>query len=155
MLGPELVQMTTYNIQLVRANLKAAQDQQRSYTNLNRADIQYNVGDKVFLKISPWKVVIRFGKRGTLSLRFIGLYKIVKRVGPIAYRLALPPKLVGVHDVFHVSMLQRYRSDPSHILQEQPVELKENLSYEEEPIAILVKDQKVLKNKVIPLVKVL
>ena len=108
------------------------------------------MGDKVFLKISPWKGVIRFGKRGKLSPRFIGPYEIVERVGPVAYQLALPPKLVGVHDVFHVSMLRRYRSDPSYILQKQPVELKENLSYEEEPIAILAKDQKVLRNKVIP-----
>ena len=79
----------------------------------------------------------------------------MEHVGPIAYRLALLPKLAGVHDAFHVSILWRYISNPLHILQEQPVELKENLRYEEEPIAILAKDQKVLRNKVIPLVKVL
>ena len=94
--------------------------------------------------------MIRFGKWEKLSPRFIGTYEIVERVGLVAHRLALPPKLIGVHDVFHVSMLWRYRSNLSHILQEQPMELKENLSYEEEPIAILAKDQKVLRNKVIP-----
>ena len=82
----------------------------------------------------------------------VGCYKCI---GPVAYQLTLLPKLKGVHDVFHVSMLRRYWSDPTYFLQEQPVELKENLSYEEVPVAILVKDQKVLRNKVIPLVQVL
>ena len=77
-------------------------------------------------------------------------YEVIKHVGFVAYHLALPPNLVGIHNVFHVSMFERYRSDPSHMLQEKLVELKENLSYEEEPVAILAKDQKVLRNKVIP-----
>ena len=155
LLGPELVQITTDNLQVIRANLKAAQDRQKSYANLKRADIEFSVGDKVFLKISPWKGVIRFGKKGKLSPRFIGPYEVIERIGPVAYRLALPPSLEGVHNVFHVSMLRRYRSDPTHVLKEQPVELKENLSYEEAPIAILAREQKMLRNKVIPLVKVL
>ena len=74
------------------------------------------MGDKVFLKISLSKGVIRFGKHGKLSLRFIGPYKIIERIGPVAYHVALPPKLAGVHDVFHVSMLRWYRRNPSHIL---------------------------------------
>ena len=78
-----------------------------------------------------------FGKRGKLSPRYIGPYEVIERVGPLVYRLALPPELSHIHDVFHVSMLRRYRSDPSHILQAQPLELKDDLSYEEEPIAIL------------------
>ena len=90
-----------------------------------------------------------------MSLRFIGPYEVIEQIGPVAYRLALPLTLEGVHNVFHVSMLKRYRSDPTHILKEQPVELKENLSYKEAPMAILARDQKVLRNKVIPLVKVL
>ena len=122
---------------------------------MKRTDIEFVVGDKVFLKISPWKGVIRFGKRGKLSPRFIGLYEVIERIGPVAYRLALPPSLEGVHNVFHVSMLRRYKSDPTHVLKEQPVELKENLSSEEAPIAILAREQKMLRNKVIPLVKVL
>ena len=113
LLGPELVQITTDNLQVIRANLKAAQDRQKSYANLKRADIEFNVGDKVFLKISPWKGVIRFGKKGKLSPRFIGPYEVIERIGPVAYRLALPPSLEGVHNVFHVSMLRRYRSAQS------------------------------------------
>ena len=113
------------------------------------------MGDKVFLKISSWKGVLRFGKRGKLSPRYIGAYEVIERVGPVAYRLALPLELSQIHDVFHVSMLRRYRSDPSHILQAQPLELKDDLSYEEEPIAILSRETKVLRMKTIPLVKVL
>ena len=80
---------------------------------------------------------------------------MIERVGPVAYRLALPLELSQIHDVFHVSMLRRYRSDPSHILQTQPLELKDDLSYEEEPTAIVAREIKVLRTKIIPLVKVL
>ena len=155
LVGPEIVQMTTEKIQLIRDRLKEAQDRQKSYADLKREPIEYNVGDNVFLKISPWKGVLRFGKRGKLSPRYIGPYEVIERVGPVAYRLALPIELSQIHDVFHVSMLRRYRSDPSHILQTQPLELKDDLSYEEEPVAIVAKETKVLRNKTIPLVKVL
>ena len=93
LLGLELVQITTDNIQTVRVNLKAAQDRHKSYANLKRADIEFNVDDKVFLKISPQKGVIRFGKQEKLSLRIIGPYEVIERIGPVAYRLALPPNL--------------------------------------------------------------
>ena len=149
------MQLTTEKIQLIQDRLKEAQDRQKSYADLKREPIEYNVGDKVFLKISPWKGVLRFGKRGKLSPRYIGPYEVIERVGPVAYRLALPLELSQIHDVFHVSMLRRYRSDPSHILQVQPLELKDDLSYEEEPIAIVAREIKVLRTKTIPLVKVL
>ena len=90
-----------------------------------------------------------------MSPKFIGPYEVIEWIGPVAYQLALPPTLEGVYDVFHVYMLRRYRSDSTHVLKEQPVELKENLSYKEAPIAILAREQKMLRNKVIPLVKVL
>jgi len=95
------------------------------------------VGDWVFLKLSPWKGVVRFGKRGKLSPRYIGPYEILERVGPVAYRIALPPELSRMHDVFHVSMLRKYISDPSHVLESQPVELRFDLSYVEQPVQIL------------------
>ena len=117
LVGPEIVQLTTDKIDLIRSRLKVAQDRQKSYADLKRKDIEFEVGDKVFLKISPWKGIVRFGKRGKLSPRFIGPYEVIERIGPVAYRLALPPELSQVHDVFHVSMLRRYMSDPSHILQ--------------------------------------
>ena len=109
----------------------------------------------VFLRISPWKGVLRFGKRRNLSPRYIGPYKIVERVGKVAYRLELPSYLDRIHDVFHVSMLRKYIPNPSHVLTEQPVEIQENLTYEEEPVQILDRREQVLRNKTIPLVKVL
>ena len=92
-----------------------------SYANLKRKDIEYEVGDKVFLKVSSWKKILRFGRKGKPSLRFIGPYEILERVGLVAYRLALPLVLAKLHDVFHVSMLWRYRSDASHILPVQDI----------------------------------
>ena len=94
-------------------------------------------------------------QKGKIEPRYIGPYEVIERVGLGAYRLALPPELSQIHDVFHVSMLRRYRSDPSHILQAQPLELKDDLSYEKEPVAIVARETKVLRNKTIPLVKVL
>ena len=155
LVGPEIVQLATKKIQLIRDRLKEAQDRQKSYADLKREPIEYNVGDKVFLKISPWKGVLRFGKRRKLSPRYIGPYEVLERVDPVAYRLALPPELYQIHDVFHVSILRKYRSNPSHILQAQLLELKDDLSYEEEPIAIIARETKVLRTKIIPLVKVL
>ena len=99
------------------------------------------MGDKVFLKVSPWRKILRFGKKGKLSPRFIGSYEILERVGHMAYRLALPPELAKLHDVFHVSMLRRYRSDESHVLPVQEIQVQAVLSYDEEPKAIL--DQEV------------
>ena len=80
------------------------------------------MGDKVFLKVSPWRKILRFFQKGKLSPRFIGPYEVLERIGPVAYRLALPPKLAKLHDVFHVSMLRRYRSDESHILPVQEIQ---------------------------------
>ncbi|KAJ8750520.1 hypothetical protein K2173_015672 [Erythroxylum novogranatense] len=98
---------------------------------------------------------MRFGKKGKLSPRYVGPYEILERIGPLAYRLALPPELSQIHDVFHVSMLRRYRSDPSHVIQAGEVQLRDDLSYEELPVQILDTKDKVLRNKTVQLVKVL
>ena len=98
---------------------------------------------------------MRFGRRGKLSPRYIGPYDIVSKVGPVAYKLKLPPELSRIHDTFHVSMLRKYIQDHSHFLREQPVQLKENLTYEETPVQIIDRKEQVLRSKVIPLVKVL
>ena len=155
LVGPELVQITSEKVKVVRDNLKIARDRQKSYADNNRRDLQFEIGDQVFLKISPWKGVLRFGKRGKLSPRYIGPYEIVSKVGPVAYKLKLPPELSRIHDTFHVSMLRKYIPDPSHVLREQPVQLKENLTYEEIPVQIVDRKEQVLRSKVIPLVKVL
>ncbi|XP_070668937.1 uncharacterized protein [Malus domestica] len=111
------------------------------------------VGDWVFLKLSLWRDVVRFGKRGKLSPSYIGPYVIIERVGEVAYRLELPPKLSKVHNVFHVSMLRHYISDPSHVIPPQPLEINPDLTYDEEPITILDWKDKVLRNKTVSLVK--
>ena len=98
---------------------------------------------------------MRFGKKGKLSLRFIVPYEVIKKVGPMAYRLALPQELEKIHNVFHVSMLRRYRSDPSHVVSAETIELRPDLTYEEKPVEILAREVKELQNKKIPLVKVL
>ena len=109
----------------------------------------------MFLKVSPFKGVIRFGKRGKLNPRYIGPYEILERIGKAAYRLALPPNLALVHNVFHVSLLKKYVSDKSHVLEQEPIEIHEDLSFEEKPVRILDHKTKTLRNKEIPLVKVL
>ena len=122
---------------------------------MKRRDIAYEAGDKVFLKVSSWRKILRFGKNGKLSPRFKGSYEVLEQIGPVAYHLALPPELAKLHNVFHVSMLRRYRSDESHILPVQDVQVQANLSYDEEPKAILAQEMKQLRNKQVPLVKVL
>ncbi|XP_058005397.1 uncharacterized protein LOC131181363 [Hevea brasiliensis] len=117
--------------------------------------MEHEVGDKVFLKVSPWKKILRFVKKGKLSPRFINPYEIIKRVGPIAYRLALPPELSKIHNVFHVSVLKRYRSDPNHLIPMETIEVQPDLTYEEESVAILTREVKELRNKQVSLVKVL
>ena len=116
--------------------------------------MDYQVGKKVFLKVSPWKEILRFGKKGKLSPRYVGPYEILEKVGPLAYKLALPRELSAMHNVFYVSILRRYRSDPSHILQEPEIEISEGLKYVEGPVEILDKKVKKLRNKEIPIVKV-
>ena len=155
LIGPDLVKDTEEKVQVIMQRLKAASDRQKLYANLKRRDIEYNVGDKVFLKVSPWRKILRFGQKGKLSTRFIGPYEILERIGPVAYRLALPLELAKLHDVFHVLMLQRYRSDESHILPVQEIQVQEDLSYDVEPKTILAREVKHLRNKQVPLAKVL
>ncbi|CAN6576505.1 unnamed protein product [Malus baccata var. baccata] len=153
--GPEIVDETTQNVQVIKSNLKAAQDRQKSLADRHTTDRVYDVGDWVFLKLSPWRGVVRFGKRGKLSPRYIGPYVIIERVGEVAYRLELPSELSKVHNVYHVSMLRHYVSDPLHVIPPQPLEINPDLTYDEEPVTILDWKDKVLRNKTVSLVKVL
>ncbi|KAK5835759.1 hypothetical protein PVK06_011463 [Gossypium arboreum] len=154
-LGPELVADTEDKVKLIRDRLKEASDRQKSYADLKRKEIEYSMGDMVFLKVSPWKKILRFGKKGKLSPWFIGPYRVLKRVGPVAYQLELPPELDRIHDDFHVSMLRRYRSDPTHVVPVAEIKVRTDLTFEEEPVQILDQNVKVLRRKSVPLVKVL
>ncbi|KAK8694593.1 hypothetical protein V6N13_072141 [Hibiscus sabdariffa] len=122
--------------------IEKAFDRQKAYADTKRRDIRYEVEGKVFLKVSPWKKVLRVCKKGKLSPRYIGPFEGIEKVGIVAYRLALPLEFDKIHDVFHVSMLRRDRSDPSHILESKEVELNPDLSYKEEPAMILDREVK-------------
>ncbi|KAL4030884.1 hypothetical protein IC575_009138 [Cucumis melo] len=132
-----------------------AQSRQKSYADVRRKDLEFEVGDMVFLKVAPMKGVLRFEKKGKLSPCFVGPFKILKRIGLVAYRLALPPSLSAVHDIFHVSMLRRYVANSTHVVDFEPLQISEDLSYEEQPIEILAREVKMLRNRGIALVKVL
>ena len=141
-ISPNIVKDREEKVQVIRKRLKAASDRQKSYANLKRRNIAYEVGDKVFLKVSPWRKILRFGKNGKLSPGVIRPYEVLEQIGPVAYRLALPPELAKLHNVFHVSMPRRYRSDELHILPVQDVQVQAYLSFNEEPKAILARDVK-------------
>ena len=99
--------------------------------------MEFAVGDHVFLKIQPRRGVVQFGKKGKLSPRYIGPFEILQRIGKVAYRLALPPQLAGVHNIFHISLLRKYIPDPSHMLKWEELKLDEDVTFEEKPVRIL------------------
>ena len=109
----------------------------------------------MFLKVSPSKGISHFGKKGKLKPRYIEPFEILQWIGVIAYRIALPPELSHVHDVFHVSMLRKYVHDPMHVINHYPLDVSEDLNYNETPIEIVDCRNQVLRNKVIPLIRVL
>ena len=113
------------------------------------------MGDCVFLKVSPIRGVMQFGKKGKLSPRFVGLFEITRGVGKLAYRIALPPDLIGTHDVFHVSMLRKYIANPDVIVDYEPLKIHEGLSFVVELVKIVDKKDQVLHTKKIPIGKLL
>ena len=116
LLGPEHVQLTVEKVSLIKERLKAEQSRQKSYDDNRRRDLEFEVGDHVFLKVSPMKSIMRFGRKGKLSPRFVGPFEVLERVGTLAYKVALPPSLSKIHNVFHVSTLRKCIYDPSHVV---------------------------------------
>lgn len=154
-LGPEMIEETTKQVKVIQEHIKAAQDRQKSYADKNRRVLEFEVGEKVMLKVSPTKGVKRFGRKGKLSPRYIGPYEILERIGETAYRIALPTELSKVHNVFHVSQLRKYVHDPNHVLQPEVVPMDEDLTYEERPVQILDTKTRDTRNKTVKLVKFL
>ncbi|KAD6119070.1 hypothetical protein E3N88_10341 [Mikania micrantha] len=144
----------TEKLQLVKARMKAAQDRPKSYADKRRRPIEFEVDDQVLLKVSPWKGIIRFRKRGKLSPRFIGPFRVMARVGKVAYRLDLPDELSGIHPTFHVSHLRKFLADDVAYVPLNDIEVDERLNYIEEPVAIVDTKEKQLRNKTIRQVKV-
>ncbi|GKB70930.1 putative reverse transcriptase domain-containing protein [Tanacetum coccineum] len=153
-LGPELIQETTEKIIQIKQRMQAARDRQKSYADLKRKPMEFQVGDKVMLKVSPWKGVVRFGKRGKLNPRYVGPFKVLEKVGEVAYKLELPEELSRVHNTFHVSNLKKCHADEPLAVPLDGLHLDDKLHFVEEPVEIVGREVKRLKRSRIPLVKV-
>lgn len=150
----ELIQETSDKIAIIKDRLKAARDRQKSYADNRRKPLEFQVGDKVLLKVSPWKGLVRFGKKGKLSPRYVGPFEIIERIGPVAYKLQLPQELSAIHDTFHVSNLKKCLADEALIIPLEEIKINDKLNFVEEPIEILDREVKQLKRSKIPIVKV-
>nr|GEY38839.1 putative reverse transcriptase domain-containing protein [Tanacetum cinerariifolium] len=154
LLGPEIVQKTTEKIIQIKQRIIAARDRQKSYADLKRKPMEFQVGDRVMLKVSPWKGVVRFGKRGKLYPRYIGSFKVLEKVGSVAYKLKLPQELSGVHNTFHVSNLKKCYADKPLAVPLDGLHFNDKLHFVEEPIEIIDREIKLLKRSRIPIVSV-
>ncbi|KAD2394277.1 hypothetical protein E3N88_41254 [Mikania micrantha] len=141
-------------LRVIKARMKAAQDRQKSYADKRRRPIEFDVGDRVLLKVSPWKGIIRFRRRGKLSPRYIGPFQIKARVGKVAYRLDLPEELNGIRPTFHVSHLRKCLADELAYVPLDDIEIDDRLNYIEEPVAIVDTKEKQLRNKMVRQVRV-
>ncbi|GJS65751.1 hypothetical protein Tco_0680315 [Tanacetum coccineum] len=152
--GLELVQETTDKVVLVKEKPKATRDCQKSYVNYRRKPLEFEVGDRVLLKVTPWKGVVHFGKKGKLAPRYVGPFEILERIGLVAYRLRLPEELNSVHDTFHVSNLKRCLADANLHMPLDEIKVDKTLRFVEEPVEIMDREIKKLKRRKIAPVKV-
>ncbi|GJR47279.1 putative reverse transcriptase domain-containing protein [Tanacetum coccineum] len=150
--GREIILETTEKIVLIQQRLQAARDPQRSYANIRRKPLEFQVGDRVMLRRKPLEFQV--GKRGNLNPRYIGPFKILKRVGPMAYKLELPQELRNVYNTFHISNLKKCLSDESLIIPMKEPQLDDKLNFVEEPVEIMDREVKQLRQSRIPIVKV-
>ncbi|GKC69206.1 hypothetical protein Tco_1115089 [Tanacetum coccineum] len=154
LIGPELVLETTDKVILIKEKLKAARDHQKSYVDFRRKTLESELGDRIFLKVSPWKGVVRFGKKDKLAPRYVGPFEILEKIGLIVYRLRLPEELSGVHDTFHVSNLKKCLVDANLHVSLSEIKVNKTLRFVEEPVEILDREIRSLKRSRISLVKV-
>nr|GEY10294.1 putative reverse transcriptase domain-containing protein [Tanacetum cinerariifolium] len=152
--SPKIIHETNGKIIQIKKHIQAARDRQKSYADRRRKPLEFEVGDKVMLKVSPWKGVIRFGKRGKLDPCYIGPFKILAKVGTLAYRLELPEQLSRVHITLHVSNLKKcFVDEPLTILLEE-IQIDDNLNFIDEPVKIMDRQVKWLKKSRILIMKV-
>ncbi|GJW70589.1 putative reverse transcriptase domain-containing protein [Tanacetum coccineum] len=152
--GPAIIHETTEKIVQIKSRIQAARDRQKSYANIRRKPMVFQVGDRVMLKVSPWKGVVRFGKRGKLNPRYVGPFKVIERVRTVAYKLELPQQLSRVHNTFHVSNLKKCLSDESLVIPLEELRVDDKLHFVEEPVEVMDREIKQLKRSRIPIIKV-
>ncbi|KAJ9552714.1 hypothetical protein OSB04_016759 [Centaurea solstitialis] len=152
--GPEIIQETTDKVKSIRERLRVAQDRQKSYADKKRRPIDFQVGDRMMLKVSPWKGIIRFGKRGKLSPRFLGPFNILEKIGLQACRLELPPEMDGIHHTFHVCYLRKCLAEEESTIPLSEIRVHTGNRCIEEPEAILERKTKKLHHKEVTMVKV-
>jgi hypothetical protein len=141
-------------VKTIQNNLKAAQSRQKSYADIRRRPLQFQVGDFVYLRVSPIRSVQRFGVKGKLAPRYIGPFKILEICGPIAYHLQLPPQLAAIYDIFHVSQLRKCVKVPTEVINSQAVEIEPDLTYIEHPIRILDTKERSTRRETIRMFKI-
>nr|GEV78136.1 putative reverse transcriptase domain-containing protein [Tanacetum cinerariifolium] len=151
----EIVPEFGFLINEASIEIQASRDRQKSYTDMKCKPMDFQVGDRVMLKVSPWKGVVRFGKRVKLNSRYIGPFKVLSKVGDVAYRLELPQQLSRVHNTFHVSNLKKCLSDESLVILLDKLCIDDKLHFVEEPVEIMDREIKQFKKSLIPITKVL
>ncbi|GJX96878.1 putative reverse transcriptase domain-containing protein [Tanacetum coccineum] len=137
LIRPELVQETIEKISQIKDRLKVARDRQKSYADKRRKPLEFSVGDYVLLKVSPWKGVVRFGKKEKLASRFVGPFELIKKIGSVAYKLDFPEELDGVHDTFYVSNLKKCLADPTLQVPLDEIQVDAKFNFMENPVEIL------------------
>ncbi|GJU22885.1 putative reverse transcriptase domain-containing protein [Tanacetum coccineum] len=152
--SPAIIHETTEKIIQIKSRIQAARDRPQSYENIRYKPMVFQVGDKVMLKVSPWKEVVRFGKQGKLNPRYVGPFKVIERVRTVAYKLELPQQLSRVHNTFHVSNLKKCLSDESLMIPLEELHIVDKLHFVEEPVEVIDREIKQLKRSRIPIIKV-
>nr|GEW55424.1 reverse transcriptase domain-containing protein [Tanacetum cinerariifolium] len=150
--GPSIIHETIKKIVQIKSKIQAARDRQKSYAHIRCKLLEFQVGDRVMLKVSPWKGVVRFGKRGKLNLRYVGLFKVIERVRTVAY-IELPQQLSRVHNTFHVLNLKKCMSDESLVIPLEELHVDDKLHFVEEPVEVVDHEIKRLKRNHIPIIK--
>nr|GEW82758.1 putative reverse transcriptase domain-containing protein [Tanacetum cinerariifolium] len=153
-LGSELIQETAEKIIQIKQKMQVARDRQKSYANKKHKPMDFQVGDKVMLKVSPWKGVVRFGKWGKLNPRYVGPFRVLEKVRTVAYKLELPQELSRVHNTFYVSYLKKCYSDDPLTVPLDGLRIDDQLHFVEEPVEIMDREVKRLKRRHIPIIKV-
>jgi hypothetical protein len=152
--GPDLINEAEEKVKMIQAILKTAQSRQKSYADIRRSPLRFQVGDFVYLRVSPTRGIQRFGVKGKLAPRYVGPFEILEICGPVAYRLQLSPQLAAVHNIFHVSQLRRCVKVPTEIIDPQTIKIETDLTYTEYPIRVLDTKERSTRRKTIRMYKI-